>query len=1040
VPPTNASTNVLRQSQFVPPPPPRQSAPGFEILRELGRGGMGVVYKARQTALNRIVALKMVLSGSESLESDRLRFLAEAEAVAAVRHPNVVQVYEFGVSNGLPYFAMEFLGGGSLAGMLAEHGRMSAMATARIVEQVARGVQATHDVGVVHRDLKPANILFAGGDRGLDLGGKTTPSAGGGATLSPDACLLTPVVTDFGLAKRGGGYDLTQTGIVMGTPGYMAPEQARGQNKYVSPAADVYALGVVIYECLAGRPPFVGDDPAVVMTRVVTDDPTPVRRFAPNVPRDLGLICHRCLEKEPARRYPSAAALADDLGRFLNGEPVSVRPAGMLEKVVKWIRRYPSRAALYGLTLLVSALIGLSAGVVNMWRNAESRRHFTADALNFVQGEREKADRAKEIADVEQTKAEQAAGEAFRQKGEAERQKGEADRARDGEVRARAARSVDLAFREYDLGNLTQARRYLDECPPHLRPWEWRYVDRLCRTERRTIPTGAVGVFDVAFAPDTGTLLTAASNGVREWDPLTGAELRALPGGALRLAVSGDGRRVAALGQKSVTVFDRPSGKPLTAFAGGGLFVALNRDGSTMLIGDNKRAAIRNVAAATELTIALGDFTAWCGAFSADGEWAAVGGQGVAPRSPASTKTGLVKVVPTSGKGTGIGLVLGSGVVVRAVAFDPAGERLAAGCEDGSVTVWDLATQKPTGQVRVPTGMVTGLAFSPDGKRLAACSADRTARVWDVESGEEVFVFKGHTHALLGVAFSPDGKWLATGSLDATARVWDATAPPDALRLVGLKGKMDRLNEDAVAITMTEDRTRVVVAGGGPTPLQVFDARTGELVWDAAEPAGGTLTTVVISPDGKRVTAADETGAVREWDLETGKLLATRPASGLKRPVRLSADLSRAVGWDDKDGTVTVFDARGKNVLSRTAGHLGRQHRPAISPDGRRVLTAEGDRTGRVWDAETGRELVALSGHLWWIREAAFSPDGTRIATAGTEGWVKVWDAADGRQVLTFTGRNRTQVTVGFSQNGSKLLSLDGLGTVTVHDAGAANP
>jgi hypothetical protein len=399
VTPAIATTNVLAPEQFAfPLSPLQQPAPGFELLDELGRGGMGVVYKARQTALNRIVALKMVVTGFYSSDVDRLRFLAEAEAVAAVKHPNVVQVYEFGHNAGLPYFAMEFLNGGSLAALLFEHGPMGPTGAARVVEQVARGVQAAHDVGVVHRDLKPANILFGG--FGIQDSGFRDEDRNLDSAPNPESRILNPKVTDFGLAKRGGGYDLTMTGVVMGTPAYMAPEQAKGEGKFVGPAADIYGLGALLYEALTGRPPFLGEDPSVLMIRLVNEDPLPVRRFAPAVPRDLERICMKCLEKAPADRYPSAAALADDLARFLNGEPVSVHPAGLLEKAVKWVRRSPARAALYGITLFTSALIGLTAGVVKVWRETEFNRRQTEVALDFARQEQVEAEQAQAEADA----------------------------------------------------------------------------------------------------------------------------------------------------------------------------------------------------------------------------------------------------------------------------------------------------------------------------------------------------------------------------------------------------------------------------------------------------------------------------------------------------------------------------------------------------------------------------------------------------------------------------------------------------------------
>ncbi|MBN9122269.1 MAG: serine/threonine protein kinase [Planctomycetes bacterium] len=287
---------------------PASDLPGYEIEGELGRGGMGIVYRAKQLGLNRIVALKMLPGGEYADPQELARFLGEAEVVAAVRHPHVVQVYDFGQHAARPYFAMEHLGGGSLVALIREAGKLAPARAAALVEKVARGVQAAHDQGIVHRDLKPANVL-----------------------LTEDG---EPKVTDFGLAKRGGRNDLTRTGAVMGTPHYMAPEQAAGKTKFVGAAADIYALGVILYECLTGRTPFTADDTVKLLLKVVEDQPAPIREFAPNVPRDLEAICLKCLRKEPHERYGTAGKLADDLRRFLNGEPVAARSTGMFGKMV----------------------------------------------------------------------------------------------------------------------------------------------------------------------------------------------------------------------------------------------------------------------------------------------------------------------------------------------------------------------------------------------------------------------------------------------------------------------------------------------------------------------------------------------------------------------------------------------------------------------------------------------------------------------------------------------------------------------------------
>lgn len=294
--------------------PHLELVPGYEIIGELGRGGMGVVYKARHINLNRIVALKMVLGAHHADPRELARFLVEAQAVAAIRHPHVIQVFDSGEVHGRPYMAMECLEGGSLVSRLRTGGKMDPRAAAELVMKVARGVQAAHDRGIVHRDLKPHNVL-------LDEVGE-------------------PKVTDFGLAKRGGASDLTQTGAVLGTPAYMSPEQARGETKNVGPKADVYALGIILYECLTGSVPFTGDDAWSVIRQVVSAEPESVTRRTAGVPRDLDLICQKCLAKESTDRYATAAALADDLQRFLNGEALLGPQTGMWYLTQKTVRRW----------------------------------------------------------------------------------------------------------------------------------------------------------------------------------------------------------------------------------------------------------------------------------------------------------------------------------------------------------------------------------------------------------------------------------------------------------------------------------------------------------------------------------------------------------------------------------------------------------------------------------------------------------------------------------------------------------------------------
>src|SRR5262249_52688341 len=277
---TQSAKPVIPAHPALPPGP----IPGYELLEPLGEGGMGIVYRARQVKLNRVVALKILRAGHAAGRKELIRFLAQAGAVAAVRHPHVIHVYEFGEADGRPFLAMEYLAGGSLADRLKSSGPLDPTAAAELVATLADAVQAAHDQGIVHRDLKPENVLY-------DAAGE-------------------PKVTDFGLAKRGGGSDLTATQVGMGTPAYMAPEQARGDTKFVTPSADVYSLGVILYECLTGSRPFEAPDQIALLRKVAEDDPEPPRRRVPRLPRDVELICLKCLAKNPAERYSTAADLA----------------------------------------------------------------------------------------------------------------------------------------------------------------------------------------------------------------------------------------------------------------------------------------------------------------------------------------------------------------------------------------------------------------------------------------------------------------------------------------------------------------------------------------------------------------------------------------------------------------------------------------------------------------------------------------------------------------------------------------------------------
>jgi hypothetical protein len=511
--------------------------PGYEVLGELGRGGMGVVYKARQVGLGRIVSLKMILTGGLAAPAELARFQSEAMAIARLRHPNIVQIHEVGEYQGKPFFSLEFCDGGSLDKELAGN-PLPAQAAAALVQPLARAMQAAHEAHVVHRDLKPANVLLAA------YGFAQEGSA------KPQAAEWVPKITDFGLAKKLDEAGQTQTGAIMGTPSYMAPEQAEAR-KDIGPAADVYALGAILYECLTGRPPFRAATALDTILQVLEEEPVPPRRLNAQVPLDLETITLKCLEKEPSR-YASSLALADDLGRFLVGEPVCARPVGMIERGWRWARRNPAVAGLttaVALALLAGTLV---ASLLAAWALGERGRANEAALEKGRQTDRAEA-KAREAADNARPAVENARVAGQREKEAAgnarlarQREKQAADNATlAGQREKEAARNATLAAqREKDAldqkkqadeqrdraellvyaSKLAQAQllwkdekpaealRLLDECQWNLRGWEHRHLWTLYDSNQITLRGHTSGVNSVAWSAD-GTRIVSGG-----WD------------------------------------------------------------------------------------------------------------------------------------------------------------------------------------------------------------------------------------------------------------------------------------------------------------------------------------------------------------------------------------------------------------------------------------------------------------------------------------------------------------------------------------------
>src|SRR5579864_4777286 len=454
--------------------PPEQIGP-YQILQVLARGGMGVVYKAFDTRLKRLVALKMVLCGQHADPAAYARFRSEAEAIARLQHSNIVQIYEVGEHDGLPYFALEYVEGPSLFQVLS-NGALPARTAAELTLALARAIEFAHERGIIHRDLKPGNILLSG-VKGQEPGVSNREDT----KLTADSCLLiphlTPKITDFGLAKLRGRNDThTRPGEVIGTPNYMAPEQAEGDPAGVGPVADVYALGAVLYEMLTGQPPFEGTTPLETLMWVRLREPTPPTHFNRNLPRDLETICLKCLRKERNRRYTSAAALAEDLDRFLTGQPILARSVGLMERLWKWARRHPALGVLA--LLFFSFALVANVAVFLQWRKAEEAREQTQRQFNQLLLAREHAS---------QTSAEL--------------------------HRTIYELRLSSAEREWLTEDAVRARAKLNECPADARNWEWNYLRRKFEGSALTIPVRPGEPLSLTFLPDQGQLLTIGHNG-----------------------------------------------------------------------------------------------------------------------------------------------------------------------------------------------------------------------------------------------------------------------------------------------------------------------------------------------------------------------------------------------------------------------------------------------------------------------------------------------------------------------------------------------
>jgi WD40 repeat protein len=989
---------------------------GYEIMGELGRGGMGVVYHARQTRLNRPCALKMILAGAHAVAEEASRFLREAEAIARLQHPNIVQIHHIGEADGLPFFELEYVDGGGLVQQL-DGTPWTPERAARLIGTLAGAMAVVHRLGIVHRDLKPANILLA---------------ADG-----------TPKIVDFGLAKAlGTESGLTQSESVMGSPQYMAPEQACGWTKRAGPPADVYALGAIFYELLTGRPPFRGATMLETLEQVKTVDPVPPSRLVPRLPRDVETVCLKCLQKEPARRYSDAAALADDLGRYAAGLPVRARRVGEAERAWRWCRRNPVTAGLVG-GIALALVVGTTVAT-----------HF---AVRAARGERSAV-----------LNAEQALAHARRADSEARRAQ-EEKRLSD---RRLYVAEMNLAHQAWQNGATGLVQQHLrthepkSAGNPDLRSFEWYYLDRLCQSAI-TLNGGVC----VAYSPDGRTLASGSRDGgIALWDAVTGRErdtLRGHTAGVYAVTFSPDGCHLASAGDDgTIKVWDVASRRCEHTFRGHAEPVhrlAYSRDGR------------RLASAGADQTVRLWDTSTGEQIFTFRGHTAMVYGLAYSPDGrvvASSADDGLVKVWDAV-TGRELHNLRGHSGPVRWLAFAPDGGRLASAGFDRTVKLWDVAAGHVVLTLRGHTDRVDGLAYSRDGRSLASGGWDQTVRVWDAATGQELLNLRGHTAWIWGVAFSPDGRQIAAAGSDQLVKLWDISTDQEAMTLRGHAGSIHRLafspdgqtlasasrdhtvrlwdvatgeaililrgHADGVGGVAFSPDGRTVASGGGDRTVRIWDTSTGRelrvLRGHTAEVYG-----VAFAPGGRTLASCSADQTVRIWDTATGVELRTLRGHGsLVWTVVFSPD-GGTLASASRDQTVRIWDSATGEELRTLSGHVSEVFAVAYSPDGRTVASAGLDQTVRLWDTGTGTELQSLRGHSSWVCRLAFSPDGQRLVSAGRDQAVRLWDTSTGQGVLTLNGHAGWLDGVAFAPDGRTVAAAGWDGIIKLWEATPLDP